>query len=91
MNKILNDLLKSPTGKYSRKSFIILITFIVTIILGGFIVVSDLILEVEINRYSVDVFNTLLLFLISLLSVTVVDKKIINKSVPNVTEEQIQE
>ena len=91
MNKILNDLLKSPTGKYSRKSFIILITFIVTIILGGFIVVSDLILEVEINRYSVDVFNTLLLFLISLLSVTVADKKIINKSVPNVTEEQIQE
>lgn len=91
MNKLLNDLLKSPTGKYSRKSFMIIVTFIFTLLLGAFIVLSDKVLEREINRYGIDVFNSLLLFLATMSGFSIYDKKVVNKSVPNVTEEQIQE
>lgn len=81
MSKLLNDLLKSPTnGKYSRKSVIIITTFVFTLLLGAFIVLSDKVLEREINRYGIDVFNSLLLFLATMLGISVVDKKIISKT-----------
>lgn len=80
MSKLLNDLLKSPTnGKYSRKSVIIIITFIFTLLLGAFIVLSDKVLEREINRYGIDVFNSLLLFLATMLGLSVADKKLPHK------------
>ena len=85
MNKILNDLLKSPTGKYSRKSFIILVTFFFTIALGTYIVLAEVL-----NVYASGIFDSLLIFLSVLVGASISDKKIINKSVPNVTEEQTQ-
>ncbi len=86
MNKLLNDLLKSPTGKYSRKSFMILVTFIFTLLLGTYIVLSEVL-----NVYASGIFDSLLIFLTALTGGAIYDKKVINKSVPNVTEEQIQE
>lgn len=89
MSKLLNDLLKSPTGKYSRKSFMIIVTFIFTLLLGAFIVLSDKVLEREINRYGIDVFNSLLLFLTAIVSGSIYDKKVENKSVPNIAETEV--
>ena len=86
MNKLLNDLLKSPTGKYSRKSFMILVTFIFTLLLGTYIVLAEVL-----NAYASGIFDSLLIFLTALTGGAIYDKKVINKSVPNVTEEQIQE
>lgn len=87
MKKLIKDLLQSPSGKYSRKSFMIFVTFGFTILLGAFIVISDKILDKEINRYGIDVFNSLLLFLATMSGFSIYDKKVENKSVPNVTEE----
>jgi len=82
MKKLINDLLKSPSGKYSRKSVIIIITFLVTLSLGAYIVIAEVL-----NTYASGVFNSLLLFLGALLGISVFDKKVENKSVPNITEE----
>lgn len=80
MNNFINSLLKSPSGKFGRKSFIILTTFIFVLLLGTFIVLSDKILEREVNRYAIDVFNSLLIFLGTLLGMSVAEKKIPSKS-----------
>lgn len=80
-NKIVDDTLKT-NGKYSRKSLIILVTFIFVLNLGTFIVVSDKILQKEVNRYAIDVFNSLLLFLSVTMGISEASKKIINKQVP---------
>jgi len=82
MRKLVNDLLKTPTGKFSRKSIMIIFTFIFTLFLGAFIVLSDKILEREVNRYAIDVFDSLLIFLGMLTGVTIVDKKLANKVDP---------
>jgi len=79
--KLLNDLLKT-NGKYSRKSIIIFVTFIFVILLGTFITISDKILQREVNRYAIDVFNSLLLFLSVAMGLSEVSKKIVNKQVP---------
>ena len=57
MKKILNDTLKGPSGRYSRKSLTMLTSFSISIILGLYIVFSDRILNKEINRYAIDVFS----------------------------------
>lgn len=88
MKKLIIDLLRSPSGKYSRKSFIVFFTFIITMFLAIFIVISDKILEKEVNRYAIDVFNSLLIFLSVLTGLTTYDKKVENKSIPNVTEQE---
>lgn len=80
--KLIDDLLKTPEGKWSRKSIIIFITFKFVILLGTFIVVSDKILEKEVNRYSIDVFNSLLLFLAASMGISEASKKILNKEKP---------
>ena len=54
--KIINDTLKNPSGKWSRKSLTMLVSFIVSILLGTFIVVSDKILEQSLNPYAIQVF-----------------------------------
>lgn len=77
--KLINDLLKSPSGKYSRKSIIIMIVFLYTLGIGLYITVED---------KSTSVFDSCMLFLIALLGISVADKKILNKSVPNTTEEE---
>lgn len=79
--KIVNDTLKT-NGKYSRKSLTIFVTFVFTIILGTFIVVSDKILDKEVNRYAIDVFDSFLLFLSVMMGLSEASKKIVNKQVP---------
>jgi len=81
MKEIINDTLKT-NGKWSRKSLTILVTFIFTLVLGAFIVVSDKILEKEVNRYAIDVFNSLLVFLSLLMGLSEASKKFINKQFP---------
>jgi len=79
MKRLINDLLKSPSGKYSRKSFLTLITFIYVLGLG---------IYVTIYEKSTTVFDSTMLFLSVLVAGTIADKKIINKSVPNTTSEE---
>lgn len=81
LSKIVDDTLKS-NGKWSRKSLTIFVTFLSVIILGTFIVISDKILEKEVNRYAIDVFNSLLLFLSVMMGLSEASKKIVNKQVP---------
>lgn len=80
--KLLNDILKL-NGKYSKKAIYAATAFLVAIVLGVFIVVSDLFLKQEVNRYSIEVFETLLLFTATLLGIAEAGKKFINKINPN--------
>lgn len=82
MKKLIDDLLKSPSGKYSRKSVMLLVTFFLTMALGAYIVVAEVL-----NTYASGIFDSLLLFLFGLSGTVVADKKLLNKSVPNTTEE----
>lgn len=74
MLTILNDTLKSPNGKWSRKSLTMFVSFKVAILLGFYIVISDYILDKEINRYAVDVFQAFMLLVGALSGITVWDK-----------------
>lgn len=77
--KFLKDLL-THEGKYGRKSIMLFIAYIFMLLLGTFIVISDSVLNVEINRYAIDVFDTLNLFVLALAGITVTDKKIKNNT-----------
>jgi hypothetical protein len=81
MKKIINDTLKT-NDKWSRKSLTILTTFIFILALGTFIVISDKILEKEVNRYAIDVFNSLLVFESLLMGLSEASKKFVNKVEP---------
>jgi len=72
--KIIDDTLKSPDGKWSRKSLTMLSSFVIAVILGAYIVTSDFFIAKEINRYAVDVFNGFLLLVAALTGATVADK-----------------
>jgi hypothetical protein len=73
--KIKNDTLKEK-GKYSRKSLTVLVTFLFILALGTFIVISDKIVEKEVNRYAIYVFNSLLVFLTLLMGLTEAEIKL---------------
>lgn len=77
---ILNKLLKTPAGKYSRKSFMIIVSFIVTMLLAVLIVLCDIFFKYTASDVSIGVFNSMLLFLTGLVTSAVVDKKIISKT-----------
>jgi hypothetical protein len=74
LEKLISDTLKSPNGKWSRKSLTMFVSFIISINLGTYIVISDYVLEKEINRYAIDVFNGFLILTGTLSGVTVWDK-----------------
>jgi len=78
--KIINDTLKSADGKYSRKSLTSFVSFIISILLGSYIVTSDYIIGKEINRYAIDVFYGFLTLSGGTLALTVYDK-IKNKNI----------
>jgi hypothetical protein len=79
LEKLINDTLKSPSGKWSRKSLTMFTSFIISINLGTYIVVSDYVLEKEINRYAVNVFESFMFLTAALAGITVADKKLTNK------------
>lgn len=81
MKKLINDTLKI-NGKWSRKSLTVLVTFVFILMLGTFIVISDKILAKEVNRYAIDVFNSLLLFETLLMGLSEASKKFVNKQEP---------
>ena len=64
-----------------------MVTFVFTLLLGTFIVISDKILEREVNRYAIDVFSGLLMFLAATLGISVADKKLPSKNEKEPTEE----
>jgi hypothetical protein len=72
--KLFENTLKSPNGKWSRKSLTLFVSFVVSIILGVYIVSSDFILDKEINKYAIEVFNGFMLLVAALTGATVVDK-----------------
>jgi hypothetical protein len=76
--KLIKDIL-TENKIYSLKRVYSLVLLIFILTLGAFIVVSDKILEKEVNHYAIEIFNSLLMFLGLLIGVAVVDKKITNK------------
>jgi len=74
MRKLINDTLKSPNGKWSRKSLTLFVSFVVALVLGFYIVLSDFFLKVEINKYSIEVFDSFMLLVAALTGATVADK-----------------
>ena len=72
--KIFSDTLKSPNNKWSRKSLTLFASFAISIVLGLYIVASDYILEEEINKYAIEVFNGFMLLVAALTGATVADK-----------------
>ena len=75
LTKIIDDTLKSPNGKWSRKSLTMLISFTMCVILGTYIVVSNYITKIPINQYAIDVFQGFLLLTGALSGITVWDKQ----------------
>jgi len=76
MGNFLTDILKSR-GKYSRKSIIIVLTFLFTLGVGLFIVIDN-----TPNPDAIKVFDSSLIFLTALLGISVFDKKLENKDKP---------
>ena len=74
MKKIINDTLKSPNGKWSRKSLTMFASFLATVLLGIKIVFSK-----EVNTSAIDVFQGFLLLVGALSGITVWDKQNLNK------------
>ena len=78
INKIIDDTLKSR-GKWSMKRLTAFVVVLFILILGSFIVLSDLVLEKEVNKYGIEVFNSLLIFEATLMGIAEFGKKITNK------------
>ena len=78
IKNIINDTLKTR-GKWSMKRLTAFVVVNFVLGLGTFIVISDKILDREVNRYSIEVFNSLLLFLATLMGIAEFGKKIENK------------
>lgn len=85
IKNIINDTLKTR-GKWSMKRLtaFVVINFVLT--LGTFIVVSDKLLDREVNRYAIDVFNSLLIFLATLMGIAEFGKKLANKDLKSEEE-----
>ena len=86
VKNIIDDTLKSR-GKWSMKRLTAFVVINFILALGTFIVISDLVLKQEINRYSVEIFNSLLIFEATLMGIAEFGKKLTDKS-PK-TEEEI--
>jgi len=75
MNKILNDTLKSPNGKWSRKSLTMFASFAVSVILGAYIVCCNLFTATPISEKAIDVFQGFMMLTGVLSGVSVWDKQ----------------
>jgi hypothetical protein len=73
-NRIINDTLKGPDNKWSRKSLTAFISMVISVLTGAYIVVSDYFLDREINQYAIMVFYGFLGLGGGTLGLTVIDK-----------------
>lgn len=73
---MINDTLKGPNGKWSRKSLTAFVSFVMMVLVGAFIVVSDYLIpeSKEINQYAIMVFYGFMTLGGGTLGLTVVDK-----------------
>ena len=78
LKSIIKDTLKT-NGKWSMKRLTAFVVVIFVLVLGTFIVISDKVLEREVNKYAIEVFQALLLFLATLMGIAEFGKKIENK------------
>ncbi len=78
IKNIINDTLKSR-GKWSMKRLTAFVVMVFVLALGVFIVISDKILDREVNRYAIDVFQSLLFFEAALMGINEFGKKLENK------------
>jgi hypothetical protein len=76
---IKNDILKE-NGIYSIKRVMALYILIIASFLGLFIVISDKVLDKVVNPYAIQVFNTLMAAVLTLIVASVVDKKFTTKT-----------
>lgn len=83
MKNLIKDTLKNPQGKWSRKSLTMFASFAFSILLGTYIVVSDKILDEEVNRYAIEVFDSFMILVGALSGVTVLDKMVPNRETKN--------
>lgn len=74
ISKLINDTLKGPNGKHSRKSWTAFVCMVMAVIVGSYIVTSDYFLEQEVNRYAISVFYGFLGIGGGTLGLTVIDK-----------------
>lgn len=77
--KIIRDMLQIE-GRYSLKRVASVLVLIYALILATFIVISDWVLNVEINRYAIEVLEMLILFTGALMGITEFSKKMSNRS-----------
>lgn len=87
IKNILLDTLKE-NDRWSRTSLTLIVSFIFTLLVGLFIVLSDSVLNVEINRYAIDVFDTMVIFVATMTGFNITDKKFINRNKRDNTEEE---
>lgn len=87
--KIIKDTLTSPDGKYSRKSLTMFSAWIMAILSGVFILISDFFFPKEINQYAIDVFFGFLLLAGGTSAMTVWDK--VRNKVKSIKEEEEQD
>lgn len=78
LKNIIKDTLKT-NSKWSMKRLTAFVVVIFVLVLGTFIVISDKVLEKEVNKYAIEVFQALLLFLATLMGIAEFGKKIENK------------
>lgn len=88
--KIVDDTLKSPNGKWSRKSLTAFVSFSMAIFLGSFIAVYAPLKGIILSQYATTVFDSFMIMGGYLLGVSVADKFIIknNKEVKKDTEDE---
>lgn len=79
LKTVLNDILKSD-GKYSIKRVYSMIVLVYAMLFATYIVVSDYVLESEVNRYAIEVLETMILFTGGLIGMDEFNKKLIGKN-----------
>jgi hypothetical protein len=82
---IINDTLKSPNGKWSRKSLTMFSAWIAALSSGLFIHISDYFLPKEINPYAIQVFFGFLMLAGGTTAMTVYEK--LKTNINNKSEE----
>lgn len=76
---LLNDILKE-NGTWSIKRIISIVTFIVILVLVIFIGIISVVFNMTVNIYAIQIFTSLLGFLILLLGITEAGKKFVTKT-----------